>query len=489
LTSLNQSSTLVAAGQAAVAGHVSRDHRGRGEEARTKERGVNDSQVDRAPVGTGEDPPTWWQRRTVGLDDRYWRLWGAVASSNLGDGLVSLAFPWLASLLTRDPMAIAGVALATRMPWLLFSLQAGVLGDRLDRRRLMVSANTVRALVAATTTAAVAFDAMSLPALYVAAFLLGMCEVVFDNTSQAILPALVARDRLDRANGTIIGAQMVIAEFVARPLSGAVIGVMLSLPFAIDAVTAAISAALIASIPGTFRASAPDPAGAGARPRMRALIGEGLRWLWAHRLLRTLAIALGIANGAGAAVFATYVLFAQEILLLDGLGFGLLLASGSVGGLLGSVVGPNVVARLRSGPTLTLTLATPIVGFAVTAATSNAFVVAACFVVISFTMVLWNVVTVTLRQTLIPDAILGRINSVYRFLGWGAMPIGTLLGGALVSAVERTATREAGLRSPFVAAALIYLLLLLLAAPRLRTRAIDDATAAATATATSTPAG
>jgi MFS family permease len=449
---------------------------------------VNDTEVARSPVGAGEDPPTWWRRRTVGLDGRYWRLWGAVASSNLGDGLVSLAFPWLASLLTRDPMAIAGVALATRLPWLLFSLQAGVLGDRLDRRRLMVSANTVRALVAAATTAAVAFDVMTLPALYLAAFLLGMCEVVFDNTSQAILPALVPRDRLDRANGTIIGAQMVIAEFVARPLSGAVIGVMLSLPFAIDAVTAAISAALIASIPGTFRTANATPAASTARPRMRTQIGEGLRWLWAHRLLRTLAIALGIANGAGAAVFATYVLFAQEILLLDGLGFGLLLASGSVGGLLGSVVGPNVVARLRSGPTLTLTLATPIVGFAVTAATSNAFVVAACFVVISFTMILWNVVTVTLRQTLIPDGILGRINSVYRFLGWGAMPIGTLLGGALVSAVEATGTREAGLRSPFVAAALIYLLLLLFAAPRLRTRAIDEATAAATAAA-GTPAG
>jgi hypothetical protein len=308
-----------------------------------------------------------------------------------------------------------------------------------------------------------------------------MCEVVFDNTSQAILPSIVPRDRLERANGTIVGAQMVIADFIARPLSGAIVGVTLSLPFAIDAVTAGVSAALIAAIPGTFR-TAPSPAGQAApRARMRTQIAEGLRWLWGHRLLRTLAFALGVANGAAAATMATYVLFAQEILRLDGLGFGLLLAAGSVGGLLGSIIGPNAVKHLGSGPTLTLTLATPIVGFGVTAVTSNAFVVGTAFAAFSFTAVLWNVVTVTLRQTLIPDPILGRINSVYRFLGWGAMPLGTLLGGAIVSLVEQPLTREAGLRAPFVAAALIYVGLLAIAAPRLRTRSIEEAKAAVAA--------
>jgi MFS family permease len=419
--------------------------------------------------------------RRTGLDGRYWRLWGAVASSNLGDGLVSLAFPWLASLLTRDPMAIAGVALATRLPWLLFSLQAGVLGDRLDRRRLMVSANTMRAVVAAATTAAVAFDVITLPALYLAAFLLGMCEVVFDNTSQAILPAIVPRDRLERANGTIMGAQMVIADFIARPLSGAIVGVTLSLPFAIDAVTAGVSAALIASIPGSFRTGGPagdDPAA--ARVRMRTQVAEGLRWLWSHRLLRTLAIALGLMNGTAAATTATYVLFAQEILVLDGLGFGILLASGSVGGLAGSLLAPNVTARLGSGPTLVTTIVVPIVGFGATAVTSHAVVVGGAFAAFTFTAVLWNVVTVSLRQTMIPDPILGRVNSVYRFLGWGAMPIGTLLGGALVAGGEALFTRELGLRAPFVLAAGVHLLLLLTVAPRLRTRVIDEAKAAAT---------
>jgi MFS family permease len=443
-------------------------------------------------------PPrgSWWRRRSAGLDGRYWRLWGAVASSNLGDGLVSLAFPWLASLLTRDPVLIAGVALATRLPWLVFSLQAGVLGDRLDRRRLMVSANTVRAVVAGATAAAVGFDVMTLPVLYVAAFVLGMCEVLFDNTTQAILPTLVPRDRLERANGNIMGAQMVIAEFVARPISGALVGVALSLPFAIDAATAAVSAALVASLSGSFRTArspapeaapaathagaAPTPAPAApARPRMRTEVAEGLRWLWSHRLLRTLAISLGIMNGTAAAVMATYVLFAQEILHLDGFGFGLLLAAGSVGGLLGSIFGPNVTARLQAGPSLFLGMAAPVVSFAVLAVTSHAVVAAAAFALFGFTSILWNVVTVTLRQTMIPDGILGRVNSVYRFLGWGAMPIGTMLGGLLVSLVEGTATRELGLRAPFAAGALVTLVLLLAVARRLTTQAVEEARAAA----------
>lgn len=420
----------------------------------------------------GEARSSWWQRHTGGLDGRYWRLWGGVASSNLGDGMVSLAIPWLASLLTRDALVISGVALATRLPWLVFSLQAGAMTDRFDRRRLMVVANTLRALIVATATFTVLFDVMTVPMLYVIGFALGMCEVVFDNTTQTILPSLVPRERLDRANGNIMGAQMVIAEFVARPISGALVGIALSLPFAIDAVTAAVSAALIASIPGSF--SAPQDTSQ-PRPRMRTQIAEGLRWLWQHRLLRLLAVALATMNGVSAMIMATHVLFVQEILLLDGLGFGLLLAGGSVGALLGSVLGPNVTKRLGSGPTLFAGMLTSALAFGVIAATSNPYVVGVTFAAFGFSAMMWNVVTVTLRQTLIPDELLGRVNSVYRFFGWGAMPIGMLLGGALVSVVEVAATRDLGLRSPFIAGALISLLLLLLVSPRLTTARVEQA--------------
>ncbi len=410
------------------------------------------------------------------LDARYWRLWGAVASSNLGDGLVSLALPWLASLLTRDPLAISGVALATRLPWLVFSLQAGALSDRFDRRRLMVGANTVRALIAGMTTALVLLDLASLPLLYVVAFGLGMCEVVFDNTSQALLPALVPRERLERANGTILGAQMVIGDLVARPLAGALVGVALSLPFAIDAATAAVSAALIASIGGTGH---PAPARAVPPTSMRTQIREGLGWLWEHRLLRTLAIALGLMNGANAATVATFVLFAQEVLGLDGLGFGLLLAASSVGGLLGSIIAPAVATRLGYGRSLLLTVAVPIGGLVAIASTTSPVVAGTAASITAFTAITWNVVTVSLRQRLIPDRLLGRVNSVYRFFGWGMMPIGTLLGGVLVSLVESGGDRDLALRSPFLLAATVHVVLLVTVSKRLTSSAIRAAEAAA----------
>lgn len=431
----------------------------------------------RRPAGDRTDRGR--RSRSAGvLDGRYWRLWSAVASSNLGDGLVSLALPWLASLLTRDPLAIAGVALASRLPWLVFSLQAGALSDRFDRRRLMALANTARAVVAVALSVAVALELVSLPLLYLAAFGLGMCEVAFDTTSQTLLPAVVPRERLERANGNLMGAQLVVQDFLARPLAGAMVGWSLSLPFAIDGATAAVSAALVLSIPGGYRA----PTGTGAaRPRMRTQIAEGLRWLWQHRLLRTLAIALGLMNGVSAAMTATFVLFAQELLGLDGLGFGLLLATGSLGGLLGSVVAPTLTARLGSARALLLAVLVPIVGTAAIAVTSTAAVAAVAFAAYAFTAVAWNVVTVSLRQTLLPDELLGRVNSVYRFFGWGMMPIGTLLGGGLVALVEAVATRDLALRAPFVAAALVHLVLLVTVSPRLTQRALDDARAAAVA--------
>jgi MFS family permease len=427
--------------------------------------------------GKPVDDRTWRD-----LGGRYWRLWAAVASSNFGDGLAMLALPWLASLLTRDPLAVAGVAMASRLPWLVFSLQAGVLGDRLDRRRLLVTANSVRALVAGAVAVAVALDVMTVPGLYLTAFALGMCEVVFDNTSQSILPSLVPRDRLERANGNLMGAQMVVQDFVALPVGGALIGVAIAVPFGIDAATAALSAALVATIPGTYRAVDTAAATGAAEPprvRLRTQVAQGMAWLWQHRLLRTLAVTLGIMNAVSASVLATHVLFAQEILGLDGFGFGLLLMAGSVGALLGSLLAPSITRRVGAGPSMGSMMVLPAVAFGVTALSSNALVVGAAIAVFSFSAVMWNVVTVSLRQELIPDHLLSRVNSVYRFFGWGMMPVGTLLGGMLVRVVEDLLGRAVGLRSPFAVGALVYLGVFVVAAPTLTSRAVADAREAA----------
>ena len=421
------------------------------------------------------DPPAKPPRfRGLGAD--YWKLWSGSVISNLGDGVAQIAYPWLATLLTRNPALIAGVALAQRLPWLVFSLHAGAIVDRGDRRQLMVWMNTARFVVTVIVAVAVAADVMAIPALYVAALALGTAEVIYDNSAQTILPRLVPKERLERANGNLWGAEMIMNQFVGPPLGGFLIAVAIAVPFGVDAVTFGLSAALIALIGGSFRTASDAGARVERRP-MRAEIAEGLQWLWQHRLIRRLAILLGIMNGIGTAMFAIEVLFAQEILGLDARGYGFLATAMAIGGIAGSQVAPAVTKRIGPGPSLYLTL----IGGAVTSLgiglTSNAFVVAAMFFIFMFTAVLWNVITVSLRQSVIPDRLLGRVNSVYRLFGWGSMPIGAAIGGALVTIGEPNLGRAMALRLPFFASALVHFLAFLYALGRLSTAAIREAEA------------
>lgn len=421
------------------------------------------------------------------LGPRYWKLWAASTISNLGDGTSTIAYPWLATVLTRDPLLIAGVGVATRLPWLLFSLHAGVIVDRSDRRRLMIAMNVARTGITAVVVALILLDAMSIPALYLAAILLGCAEVLYDNSAQTIMPRLVSAERLERANGNLWGAEQVTNQFIGPPLGGFLIGLGLAVPFILDTVTFAAAAVLLVLIGGTYRAGpapgAVAPSG-GPVPRrpMRVEIAEGFRWLWGHELLRTLAIVLGIINLAATLAFATFVLYVQEILGLGPTGFGILSTATAVGAVLGSALTADVTRRVGPGACLLATLVAGIVVPLVIGLTSSAVVVGVVSIGFGFTVVLWNVITVSLRQSIIPDHLLGRVNSVYRFFGWGGLPIGALVGGALVSLVEPFGGRDLALRTPFLACAAIHLAVLCAVGSRLSTAKIEAARAEAPAT-------
>jgi MFS family permease len=419
----------------------------------------------------------WRAARGPGLGGRYRRLWAASAISNLGDGTSAIAYPWLATVLTRDPLLIAGVGVATRLPWLLCSLHAGAIVDRSDRRRLMVATNVARTAITAVVVLLLLLDAMTIPALYAAALLLGVAEVLYDNAAQTILPRLVPADRLERANGNLWGAEQVANQFIGPPLGGLLLGVGLAVPFVLDTVTFAAAAVLVLLIGGTHRATpAPGTAPPPRRP-LRAEIAEGVRWLWGHALLRTLAVVLGVINLAATLAFATFVLFAQEVLGLGATGFGILSTATAVGAVLGSVTTAAVTRRVGPGPCLIATLGAGVGVPLVIGLTSSAVVVGAASVIYGYTVVLWNVITVSLRQSIVPDHLLGRVNSVYRFLGWGGLPIGALLGGALVALAEPAAGREIALRAPFLVCAAIHAVTLLVVGSRLTTARIEAARA------------
>jgi MFS family permease len=437
---------------------------------------------------TGPDPdprpPTGLRGRlSPGLGGRYWKLWTASTISNLGDGTSMIAYPWLATVLTRDPVLVAGVGVATRLPWLLFSLHAGALVDRSDRRRIMVTMNVVRAAITAVVVALILADAMSIPALYVAALALGMAEVLHDNAAQTLMPRLVPADRLERANGNLWGAEQVTNQFVGPPLGGLLLGIGLAVPFVLDVATFAVAAGLVALIGGTYRANGGAAADAPtiARPRLRTEIAEGFRWLWGHHLLRTLAIVLGIINLASMLAFATFVLFVQEIVGLGPTGFGILTSATAVGAVLGSVLTASVTRRIGPGPSLYATLIGGAAVPLIIGLTSDPWVIGAASVLYGFVVVLWNVITVSLRQTIIPDHLLGRVNSVYRFFGWGGLPIGAFLGGAIVSLVEPWGGRELALRAPFLTCAVLNVVTLAAVGTKLTTARIQAARAEAPA--------
>jgi MFS family permease len=423
-------------------------------------------------------------------------LWIASVISNFGDGVAGVAYPWLASAITRDPIQIALIGVANRLPWLLFSLPAGVLTDRLDRRKIVAAMDAFRFLLTLVVGLAVFAGRAGLAApgdisagtatpppnatallllLYGSSLLFGFAEVLRDNAAQTLMPSIVKPDHLETANGRLWGAEMVMNSFVGPPAAGLLIAAGFALPFFVDAGTFAFAAALIFLITGSFRPSGVRP----DRVNWRAEIGEGVRWLWNHRLLRSMALILGVMNAMLSMALATYVLFVQEVLGLEATQFGLLMTAGALGGVLGSLLATRVSSALGRGTSLFVTLIGSAVALAVTGATSSAIVVWVMFVASSFLGVVWNVITVSLRQAIIPDGLLGRVNSVYRLLAWGVMPVGMALGGAIVSLTEGWVGRELGLRMPFYCAAAVFLVLFFIALPRLNTERIEQARQAA----------
>ncbi len=443
----------------------------------------------------GDPPAADAPATTSKLGLNYYKLLAASGISNLGDGIGLIAYPWLASAITRNPILISLVAVVQRLPWLVFSLPAGVITDRNDRRTLMVGANVVRAVLTTIVALMVLLRQADLPSpdtvsnadlivstdlvlylvLLLATLSLGVAEVLYDNSGQTFMPSVVKPDNLEKANGRMWSVEMVANTFAGPPLGALLIVVAFSLPFFVDAATFALSAAIIASISVSLK---PKPTEE-RTTSWTSELAEGFQWLWGHELLRPMAIILGLMNALGTLSGALLVLFAQEVLDTSATEFALLETGGAIGGVVGGWVASGVARRIGTGPSLWLTLLGGAVTNAVIGFTSWWGITWLMFALFMMLAVLWNVITVSLRQTIIPDHLLGRVNSVYRFFAWGMMPIGALLGGLIVAVTDRYGSRELALRLPWFVGAGGNLIIFVFAAPRLTTAKIETARAAA----------
>jgi MFS family permease len=374
-----------------------------------------------------------------GLGWRFAKLWTASTLSALGSGLATIAAPLYVAAHTRSALIVSSTSAAAWLPWLLFAIPGGVLVDRVDRRRLMVAIDWSRVAVMGVLATALLTGWSSIALLDVVLFLINTGEVVFRSASQAITPAVVARDRLERANGWLIGGTTLMQNMIAGPLGGFLFVLAASIPFFVNAGTYAASAVLVGLVAGVYRATGPAREAAGPRESVRAEIAEGFRWLMHQRLLRTMALLIGLLNITLTATTAVLVLLAKERLHLGSVGYGTLFTCEAAGGILGAVYGDRLIRRVTATWTIRVGLLIE-AGLHLTLATSrDAYVVGFMMFVFGVHASLWSIVAASLRQRMTPPEMLGRVGSTNLFIAAGGNCIGALLGGTLAAAFGITA--------------------------------------------------
>ena len=353
------------------------------------------------------------------------RLWTASLVSNIGDGVTMVAGPLLVASVTTDPALVAGAVFVQQLPWLLFSLISGAYVDRLDRRRLIVVVNALRAVALATLAVSVATGTVTVTVIYTVFFLLGVGETLADTAFSAFLPAIVAPEHLASANARLSATFTVVNQFAAKPFGAWLFAVAAAAPFGVNALTFAVGAALVSRIRPVPTPPAAPPA------RLRTEIAEGVRWLWRHHVLRILAVSMGLANVAFCAAFAVFVLYARQRLGLSDVGYGLLLTTFAIGGLFGTFLAARLQAAFGAGAVLRAGLIIEVVTHMTLAATTTPLVAAAILIVFGIHTMVWGVIVATLRQRVVPPGLQGRVGGVYALIDVGGAAVGSLLGGLL----------------------------------------------------------
>ncbi len=400
-----------------------------------------------------------------GLGPRFWALWSAFTATNLGDGLTLVAFPLLAIELTDDARLVALISVFRFLPFVLIGLPAGVMLDRVDRRRAAMVAQVGRAAVVGAMSAVVLGGGASIPLLAATAFAVGIGEVVTDGGLPALVRDLVASDRLEVANSRLSATQTVSNVFVGPPLGALLFELDPGVPFVVAAVLFLAAAGLLARLPGHYR---PEPDGGEGEP-LRQQIMVGLRYVWEHPVLRPLALTVLLFAFVGEAGNAVYVILATERFGLSSFGFGLLISVDGVASIVTSFFVARLVRRTSHATSMRFAVVT--------------FALAALFYGLSTSPVgiylgavlggvsdpAWNINSATIRQRLVPDRVFGRMMTAYLFIAWSMQPFGALLGGAIA---ERW-----GPQWVFIMAAVAVGSLLVLARPLFR--AIETAMAEA----------
>jgi predicted MFS family arabinose efflux permease len=355
-------------------------------------------------------------------------------ASNLGDGIALAAGPLLVASLTRDAFLVALAATVQWLPPLLFGLVAGALTDRLDRRLIVVSVDLARAAVLTVLTLAVATEHVSIVAVLTALFVLGTAEVFADNSSQTLLPMLVARDDLATANSRLQSGFITVNQLAGPPLGAALFTAGAAWAFGVQAVVVALGAVLVTRIALPPHGRDPE-----RRTRLRHDIAEGFRWVRHHAAVRTLVLTIFIFNTTFGAAWSVLVLYATQRLGLGEVGFGLVTTVSALGGLVGTVCYGWITRRVSLGNLMRIGLGIETVTHLGLAVTTSPWVAMPIFFVFGAHAFVWGTTSITVRQRAVPLALQGRVGSVNLVGVYGGLVIGSAIGGVLAQHVGVTA--------------------------------------------------
>jgi MFS family permease len=379
--------------------------------------------------------------QTERLPVDFWLYFGGQFTSTLGSSFTQYALPLLIYQLTGSAASLGAGMAVTFLPYLLFGLVIGAISDRIDRKRMMIGTDLARAALIALLPALSALGALSLGWVYGVTFVQSTLRIFFDAGEFAAIPSLVASRQLVTANGRI-QASFSVAR-VAGPVLAGIVAAATSVVdvLVVDAATFAVSALSLLAIRRSFNdVPAKDHPGAGQRGRalaraLAAEVGEGLRYVWRHPVLRNISVMMALINLFGSTTNAQLVYYAKAHLAAGNREVGYLFAAGGVGVV---VLSPLAGVLRRHWRFSVVALGCLVIdglceiGLGLTDVYWPALVLWAAY---SGVGVLFNINTLSLRQEIVPNRLLGRIISLAGVLAWSAIPVGTLAGGFVVDAV------------------------------------------------------
>lgn len=391
----------------------------------------------------------------------FWQMWGATGLSNLADSVAFVAAGLLALTLTGDERLLSVVTATTFAAWIVMALPVGIAIDRLDRQRLMVTANLVRVLACGAIAVLAVGDRLSIWSLLALLAVIGSAEVVFDSAGQAVTPMLVPGARLARANGLLFAAELIAGTIIGLAFGAVLFDIGDGVPFAINALAYAIAAAMMLTV--RFRYVPPVDLMTRPSTSMRSSI----IWLWRNDLLRIIAALTALASLCYMLSAGIVAKFAIVELGLSNIEFGILIAINAVGAAGGGLAGARVIEALGNRWALLTSYAVVALGLIAIGVVGPVWAIAAAYACIGFFLMVWNVATLTIRQEHIAPDRFGRVNGIYRWLTGVTNVVGIVAGGFIAHATTLT--------MPFIVGGIMMLVFGVVAAAPLR-GALDRAT-------------